>query len=85
MEHGTPAEHWRNTGTLTEHRKAGRIPEHWRNNETQAEQSEFLGTVEHEKSSRITEQQENTKKYYQYRTKTYSADNITKFKIIKFF
>ena len=60
--------------------------EHWRRNTgTLAKQSEYHGVVDHKKSSRITEQQNNTKKYYQYRTTTYWADNITKFKTIKFF
>ena len=56
-------------GTPAEYRNDCGMPQHWRKNETLAEQSEYHGT--YEKSSRITEQQENTKKYYQYRTTTY--------------
>ena len=82
-------EHQQNTGGTPEHwchtANAGRIPEHWQNNETLVEQSEYHGIVEHEKSSRIMEQQENAKEYYQYRKTTYWADKITKFKTIKFF
>ena len=72
----------RNTGTWNYNRTSntGRTPEHWWNNGTLVEQSEYHRIVEHEKNSRITEQQDNTKKYYQYRTTTYWADNITKFK-----
>ena len=56
----------------TEHRRnTGRTPEHRRNNGILGKQSEHDGIVEHEKSSGITEQQNNTKKYYQYRTTTY--------------
>ena len=76
----------RNTGTRNyPTRNTGGTPKNWHNNGALAEQSEYHGIEEHEKSSRITEQQDNTKKYYQYRTTTYWADNITKFKTIKFF
>ena len=71
-EHGTPAEHWWNTGgTLVEHRNTGGTPEHRRNNGTLAKQSEYYTIVEYEKNSGITEHQNNTKKYYKYRTTTY--------------
>ena len=71
---GTP-EH----GT-TEHGTPG---EYWRNNGILADQSEYHGILEHEKSSGTTLQQNNTKKYYQYRTTTHCADNIIKFKTRK--
>ena len=69
-------EHRRNSGTLTKHWNAGRIPEHWRNNRKLAGEPEYHEIVEHEKSSGITEQQNNAKIYYQHRTATYWADNI---------
>ena len=68
---GTPGHGTTEQGTPTEHRNAGGTPEHWRNNGTLAEQSEFHGIVEHEKRSRITDHQYNTKKYYQHRTTAY--------------
>ena len=53
----------RNTGkTPTERQNASGTPEHWGNNGTLTEQSEYHGIVEHvehEKSSRIMEQQDN--------------------------
>ena len=45
--------------------------EHLRNNGTLAKQSEYLKIVEHGKSNGITEQQNNTNKYYHCRTATY--------------
>ena len=77
-------EHRRNSRTLTEHWNTDRTLKHWRNNRTLTEKLEYHGIVEHQKSSRITEQQDNTKKCYQYGTMTCWADNITKFKAIKF-
>ena len=68
-------EHWNTELRNKEHQSnTGTLAEHWntrRNNGTLAQQSEYHGVVEHEKSSRITEQQDNTKKYYQYRTTAY--------------
>ena len=63
----------------------GGTPEHWRNNGILAEQSEYHGIVEHLMSSGTRLQQNNTKKYYQYRTRTCWEDNITKFKTRKLF
>ena len=53
-------------------------PKHWRINGRLAKQTEYHRMVEHEKSSGITEQQNSTKKYYQYRTMAYWADKIKK-------
>ena len=37
-EHGTPAEHWWNTGgKLVEHRNTGETTEHWQNNRNTTE------------------------------------------------
>ena len=70
-----------NTRTLTKHQNTGTTPEHWLNNGTLAEQMEYHRKTEQENTSRTKEQQNNIKKYYQYRTTIYCADNITEFKI----
>ena len=46
------------------------------NTRTLAKQLEYHGIVEHEKSIRITGQQNKIEKYYQYRYTTYQPDNI---------
>ena len=78
---GTPKQRTTEHGTPAEHRISGGIldgtPGHWRNSGTLAEQSKYHKKTEQENTSIATEQQNNIKKYYQYRTTTYWADNIT--------
>ena len=62
----------RNTGkTPDQWRNTGGTPEDWRSSGTLAKQSEYHRKEEQENTSIATEQQNNIKKYYQYRATSY--------------